>query len=193
VTAPRCFQASTSSRRGHSHSKPSSHCIMACGMTRPTTIFSTLLTPSKTSPSATGVSSVAAATAERRAEGHPKEKGQGEGVRVEGDADSPGPQSSQHRASHFSLITLFPRLPPPCPRDPCACACHRWWPNVLFCSSGSSCSQSTIPISSSTSAESSLSALSNVTISHSEMSSRCFGTSRHFPAFDNRPSSFLGD
>ncbi len=79
-------------------------------MTRPTTIFSTLLTPSRSSPSATGVSSVAAATAERRAEGHSEEKGQGEGVRVEGDADPPGPQSSQHRASHFFPLTFIPLL-----------------------------------------------------------------------------------
>ena len=114
MTTPRCFQASTSSSRGHSHSKPSSHCIVACDMTRPTTIFSTLLPPSKTSPSAIGMPSVAAATAERRAEGHSEEKDQGEGVCVEGDADPPGPQSSQHRASHFSP-TLFPCLPPPVP------------------------------------------------------------------------------
>jgi hypothetical protein len=82
-------------------------------MTCPASIFSTLLTPSKSSPSATGVSSVAAATGGRRAEDHSEENGQGEGVRVEGDADPPGSQSSQHRASHFSPITLFPCLPPP--------------------------------------------------------------------------------
>jgi len=45
----------TLSRRGHSRPKPSSHCIVARDMTRPTTIFSTLLTSSKLSPSATGV------------------------------------------------------------------------------------------------------------------------------------------
>jgi hypothetical protein len=120
--APRCVKASTLSRRGHSHPKPSSHCIVARDMTRPTTIFSTLLTSSKLSPSATGVSSVAAATSGCRAESHSEEKGQGErGVRAEGDADPPSPQPSQHRASRFSPITLFPGLPHPCPHDPCAC------------------------------------------------------------------------
>jgi len=78
-------------------------------MTCPATIFSTLLTPSKSSPDATGVSSVAAATGGRRAEDHHEEKGQG-GVRVEGDADPPGPQSSQHRASHFFPLTFIPLL-----------------------------------------------------------------------------------
>ncbi len=43
-------------------------------MTRPTAVFFTLLTLSKSSPSATGVSSVAAATGGRRAEGHSEEK-----------------------------------------------------------------------------------------------------------------------
>ena len=186
MTAPRCFQASTSSRRGHSHPKSSSHCIVARDMTCPTTMFSTLLTQSKSTPSATGVSSVAATTGGRRAEGHSEEKGQGEGgVRVEGDADPPGPQPSQHRSCHFSPITLFPGLPPPCPYDPCACASHRWWPDVFFCSSGSRRSQITIPISSSTSVERFLSASSSVTTSRIEMPSRCFGTFRHFPAPDS--------
>jgi len=73
-------------------------------MTRSTTIFPTLLTQPKSSPSATGVSSVAAATGGHRVEGHSEEKGQGEGgVRVEGDADPPGPHPSQHRASHFFI------------------------------------------------------------------------------------------
>jgi len=107
--------------------------------------------------------------------------------------DLPGPQSSQHHACHFSPITLFPCQPPPCPHDPCACACQRWWPNVFFCSSSSSCGQSTFRILSLTSAESSLSASSSVTTSQSEMRSRCFRTFRHFPAFDDRPSSRLGD
>jgi hypothetical protein len=56
---------------------------------------------------------MAAATGGRRAEGHSEEKCEG-GVRVEGDTDPPGPQPSQHRACHFSPITLFPGLPPPC-------------------------------------------------------------------------------
>jgi hypothetical protein len=113
-------------------------------------------------------------------------KGQGEGgVRVEGDANPPGPQPSQHRSCHFSPITLFPGLPPPCPHDPCARASHRWWPHVFFCSSGSRRGQITIPISSSTSVESFLSASSSVTTSRIEMPSRCFGTFRHFPVPDS--------
>ncbi|SRR6266851_6661493 len=104
---------------------------------------------------------MAAITGGRRVEGRSEDKGQGEGgVCVERDTGPPGSQSSQHRASHFSPITLSPCLPPPCHHDPCACACLRWWPNLFFYSSGSSCGQSTIPISSSTSAESSLSASS---------------------------------
>ena len=55
------------------------------------------------------MSSVAAATGGRRAEDYPEEKGQG-GVRVEGDSDPPGPQSSQYRASHFSPVTFIPLL-----------------------------------------------------------------------------------
>ena len=160
-------------------------------MTRPTTIFSTLLTLSKSSPSATGVSSVAAATRGRRTEDHSEEKGQG-GVRVEGDADPPGPRSFQHCASHFSSITLFPCLPPPCRHDLCARVCRRSWHDVFFCSTGSLRGQITIPISSSTSAESFLSASSSVATSRSEMPSRCFGTFRHFPAPDSQTPIPLG-
>jgi hypothetical protein len=128
-----------------------------------------------------------------RSEGHSEEKGQGEGgVHVKGDADPPGPRSFQHRASHFSSITLFPCLPPPCHHDLHACVCHRLWPDVFFCSNGSCRGQITIPISSLTLAESSLSASASMATSCSEMRSWCFSTFCHFPASDSQTPIPLG-